>query len=132
MKRFLKKYMTVIIAVLCVIVIYGVMFALDVTCPIKHLTGVSCPGCGMTRACVSALKLDFASAFYYHPLWILLPFAVPALVILFIKRRYKAFFVMLGAVMLAFVAVYLYRLLYLEGDVVVWETEKGILSNIFS
>jgi hypothetical protein len=41
-------------------------------CPIKMLTGYPCPGCGMTRACWSLLKLDFAEAFYFHPLSYLL------------------------------------------------------------
>jgi hypothetical protein len=41
-------------------------------CPFKMLTGFPCPGCGMTRACWCLLKLDFAGAFYYHPLSFLL------------------------------------------------------------
>ena len=34
---------------------------------------VPCFGCGMTRAFVSALRLDFASAFSYHPMFWSLP-----------------------------------------------------------
>lgn len=54
----------------------GVAIALHVTgigCPIKFVTGVSCPGCGMTRAWLSALggRLDLALA--YHPLFWVLP-----------------------------------------------------------
>jgi hypothetical protein len=41
-------------------------------CPFKLLTGFPCPGCGMTRACWCLLKLDFAGAFYFHPLSFLL------------------------------------------------------------
>ncbi|PWL45294.1 MAG: DUF2752 domain-containing protein [Clostridiales bacterium] len=43
-------------------------------CPIRNVTGFPCPGCGMTRAYLSAFRLDFQSAFYWHPLWFL---AVP-------------------------------------------------------
>ena len=32
---------------------------------------IPCPGCGMTRAHLAALRLDFPSAFFYHPLWFL-------------------------------------------------------------
>ena len=32
-------------------------------CPILWLTGVPCPGCGMTRALTHAVRLDFAGAF---------------------------------------------------------------------
>lgn len=41
-------------------------------CPFKALTGIDCPACGMTRACISALKGDFATAVSYHPLYIIL------------------------------------------------------------
>ncbi len=37
-------------------------------CPIKHMLGISCFGCGMTRAFISILKFDFPSAFMYNPL----------------------------------------------------------------
>lgn len=37
------------------------------TCPTYALFDVCCPFCGMTRAHLAALRLDFAAAFYYHP-----------------------------------------------------------------
>lgn len=127
MKRFLKKYMMAVIVVLCVIAIYGVMFAIEATCPVKYLAGVSCPGCGMTRACLSALRFDFSAAFYYHPLWIVMPPLAVLLIFLWAKRKKKAFCVVLGLFFVALIGVYLYRLLFLESDVVVWELEKGII-----
>ncbi len=45
-------------------------------CPIKWLTGISCAGCGMTRAIFYALQLQFGKAFYYHPLFWMMPFLV--------------------------------------------------------
>lgn len=44
---------------------------LDVGCVFRRITGIPCPGCGMTRAHLAALRLDFRAAFYYHPLWFL-------------------------------------------------------------
>lgn len=38
-------------------------------CPFKFFLGVPCLGCGMTRALISCLKLDFVAAFNYHPLF---------------------------------------------------------------
>ena len=38
-------------------------------CPFRLLFHVDCPGCGMTRAIVSAIKLDFKAAFQYHALF---------------------------------------------------------------
>ena len=53
-------------------VIVGIYFLLHIVgigCPIRFLTGISCAGCGMTRAWLSVGKMDFESAFYYHPLF---------------------------------------------------------------
>lgn len=41
-------------------------------CPMAVVTGIPCPGCGMTRATLSALHGDFATAFRYHPLALLI------------------------------------------------------------
>ncbi len=50
------------------------LFALFVqNCIFKRFFGIHCPGCGMTRACVSALRFDFASAFSYHPMFWSMP-----------------------------------------------------------
>ncbi|MFT7484268.1 MAG: hypothetical protein ACI9F9_000108, partial [Candidatus Paceibacteria bacterium] len=46
-------------------------------CPIHSLTGVSCPGCGITRACLSLVQGDLVSAWSYHPFaFFLVPLAV--------------------------------------------------------
>jgi hypothetical protein len=52
------------------IVAVGALFALlpFPTCPVRRVLGVPCPGCGLTRAALAALHLDFASACGYHPL----------------------------------------------------------------
>lgn len=42
-------------------------------CPIKKLTGIPCPGCGMTRAWICVFHLDIAGAFRYHPMFWTLP-----------------------------------------------------------
>lgn len=38
-------------------------------CPVKLVFGIDCPGCGMTRAFLAALRFDYKSAFDYHPLF---------------------------------------------------------------
>ena len=38
-------------------------------CPIYAIFGICCPFCGMTRAHLAALHLDFATAFSYHPVF---------------------------------------------------------------
>lgn len=51
---------------------FGVILLFCYHCPIRWLTGVECPGCGLTRAFLAALRLDFSTAFSYHPLFLLI------------------------------------------------------------
>ena len=39
-----------------------------VLCPFRFLTGLPCPGCGMTRSVVALLHGDLAASLFYHPL----------------------------------------------------------------
>ena len=44
-------------------------------CYFYHLTGLQCPGCGVSRMLSSIIKLNFTDAFDYHPvLFTSLPF----------------------------------------------------------
>lgn len=43
------------------------------TCPVARIFGISCPGCGLTRAVLAALRLDFAEAFSQHFMFFSLP-----------------------------------------------------------
>ena len=52
-----------------IVLFYVLLESLGVTCPIRFLTGISCAGCGMSRAWLSLLRLDLAGALYYHPLF---------------------------------------------------------------
>ena len=59
-----------------ILLLYLLMYALDTTCIVKSILGIPCPGCGMTRAVVSALRLDLAAAFRLHPMFWSLPLLV--------------------------------------------------------
>ncbi len=37
-------------------------------CPTRVLFGVPCPGCGLTRATLALLTLDFEAVLHFHPL----------------------------------------------------------------
>ncbi|MCI8650646.1 MAG: DUF2752 domain-containing protein [Anaerotruncus sp.] len=52
----------------------GIVILSSYRCPILWTFGVSCPGCGMTRAVFALLRLDFVAAFRLHPLVYVLPF----------------------------------------------------------
>lgn len=36
-------------------------------CPFHTITGIECPGCGMTRACIALARGDIGNAFQYNP-----------------------------------------------------------------
>ncbi len=48
----------------------------DYNCAIRRLTGVPCPGCGMTRAALCLLQLDFFGAWQLQPMIYLLIFYI--------------------------------------------------------
>lgn len=52
-----------LIPVLVVCGVYAALLLSGITCPIKQWTGISCPGCGMTRAWLSVLHGDFLRPF---------------------------------------------------------------------
>ena len=109
---------------------YGVLQLLGITCPIKFITGVSCPGCGMTRAWLSLLfRLDPAAAFSYHPLFWLV---VPAAAIYLLRRRipkrlYSALLLLMVALL---VGVYLWRMFFEHGTVVVFAPRDGLIGRV--
>jgi len=52
----------------------------DVTllpCPVRAASGLACPGCGMTRACLALVRGEVAGAWGLHPFaFLLVPLAV--------------------------------------------------------
>jgi len=105
----LKKHLiAVILAIMAFLFFYYVW-----KCPFKLVFGIPCAGCGMTRALMSVLKLEFDKAFTYHPLWLLVP---PGILYLYFKnyfslsQRNEIVAVVLLAIL--FTLVWLYRLMF--------------------
>ena len=49
------------------------MYKLEIRCLFRLFLGIPCPGCGMTRALVSLLKMDIPAAAGYHGMVFFLP-----------------------------------------------------------
>lgn len=120
-------------AVLAVVLLYAGMQSLGITCPIKYITGVSCAGCGMTRAYLALLRLDLSEAVYYHPLF----FLPPIFLLIYIRREKigkNLYHILLFLMVLAFLTVYLYRMLNCSGTFLVCKPKEGLFFrfiNIF-
>lgn len=118
-----------ICAATAVVVLYTAMESIGITCPIKFITGISCAGCGMSRAWMAFLHLDIAKAFAYHPLFWLVPIAV---IVLLCKSKIniKIYKIFMFTIVAAFVIVYMYRMIWGEGDIVVFKPRDSIIWRI--
>ena len=73
-----KLLITTILLILLIIYIFvGDKINFYIPCPIKYITGLYCPGCGITRMLLSILKGDIYQGFRYNPLvFIIMPFLI--------------------------------------------------------
>ncbi len=62
----LKQYWKGLAIAAAVILLLNLAFG--TVCPFRILFGTPCPGCGMTRALLLLLRLDFRGALSMHPL----------------------------------------------------------------
>ncbi len=70
-----KRILGIYGAVLGIGIAYAVVIAVtgwSLPCVFYETTGFLCPGCGMTRMCLSLLRGDLVGAFAYHPVAMIL------------------------------------------------------------
>lgn len=145
----MKKRLYLLAGMAAVLCLVGVLMQLTgVTCPIQWLTGISCPGCGMTRACLSLLLgIRFAggpnaaagfgghiyTAWYYHPLVFVVPPAILYILLgrrplLGSKRREHAFILALCLLMIGVYAVRLAR----QDPVLQFNWHEGLIAHMLN
>lgn len=83
------------------------MFIFDAGCFVRNITGLPCPGCGLTRALFAALGGDLAGAFRMHPLFWLPPLLLAAILLLTLLKPEKLRSKKASRVWLACAAIYL-------------------------
>ena len=118
-----------ICAATAVVVLYTAMESIGITCPIKFITGISCAGCGMSRAWISLLHFNIHDAFMYHPLFFLPPVVV-IVMLLKSKINIKIYKIIIFTIIIMFAIVYICRLIWSGDDVVVFEPQNNILFRI--
>ncbi len=119
----------VITSVAAVVMLYVILESFGVTCPIKYITGISCAGCGMSRAWIALLHFNIHEALMYHPLFFLPPVVV-IVMLLKSKINIKVYKIFMFTIAGAFVIVYLYRMFIGDGNVVVFEPQNNIVFRI--
>lgn len=124
----LKKHSATISAIAAIVLLYASFFLLGISCPIKFITGVSCAGCGMTRAWLHVFRLDLNAAFHFHPLF----WTIPVMVVLFfLRKRFPQFFRVISCVIVVlFIVVYFVRISNRSCDIVVFEPHNSVFNSI--
>ena len=61
-----------------------VYFQVGIPCIFYKVTGLMCPGCGVTRMVRSIIALDFSSAFHYNPV----VFVTSPILLYFVGKSY--------------------------------------------
>ena len=131
MKNFLRRYKAVISLVLTLALYCAISMVLHIPCPIVWLTGVSCPGCGITRACLSLCRLDFAKALYYNPsIFFVLPAAV-LIVVFSLKKMVKARKTVVILAAAGMVLVYICRMAVLHSPVLELDPRNGVIPRLW-
>lgn len=124
----MKKNSNIIIMLITGLLILAA-YVLGIGCPIKYMTGISCPGCGMTRAVVECIHLDFINAWYYHPLFFTLPLII---IVLFLGERIPSRIrkTMMIACIATYIAVYFIRLFFVKNTVVTIDLGQGYIALV--
>ena len=101
------------------------------TCPFRLFFGLSCAGCGMSRAWHTALSGDPAGAFRVHPLFFL---PLLAAVVLVFRRRIpdRIFRVLAGLGVGLMMIVWIVRLAGGTDPVVWFRPEEGLVFKVLS
>ncbi|MBO4325286.1 MAG: DUF2752 domain-containing protein [Lachnospiraceae bacterium] len=124
-----KRFRDAVVAVAAIAFLYLVFHLTGVGCPVKYITGISCPGCGMTRAWKAVLKWhSFGAAFEYHPLWFL---PIPGAALLIFQKHIpkKAFRVSIILIAVCFAVVYGVRMADPNDTVVTAAPGDGLIGR---
>ena len=116
-RRAERRRLALAIALSCVFATIAVITAVyqissGFRCVFLALSGLPCPGCGLTRAWLSLFSGSLTEAFTYHPLFFAPPLmALTAIPALLSKRRKILYFTIFAAVAAAMLITWAVRLM---------------------
>lgn len=128
--------------IICVLIAFAYFYLssrriINTMCFFRNITGLPCPGCGLTRAGLALFRGEIMQSLHYHPL--LVPLVVIILLYLysffFYKRLYlffsknTIFWFLLGVI---FIGAYLVRIFMYFPDIEPMNyEEKSFFYNLF-
>ena len=127
LKDLLRRNREVLSLLLCLGLYCVIAILLSLPCPVLWITGVSCPGCGITRACLSLIRFDLESAIYYNPSVFVVILA--AVLLFFSKKKTTKNRILLTAAFFM-IAVYLYRMLFAHAPVLQFDPANGAVGRL--
>ncbi|MCM1327703.1 MAG: DUF2752 domain-containing protein [Bacteroidales bacterium] len=75
----MKKRLLSVLRIIAILLIAGCAYGfwvyrtgIALPCPFRFLTGLKCPGCGVTHMCLALLHFDFVAAFAANPALLLI------------------------------------------------------------
>lgn len=121
-----QEIRSAVTAFLAIAALYFFFHLVGIGCPIRFLTGVSCPGCGMTRAAAALVSFRFSDAFRFHPLVYLLP---PCAAVFLLQKRIprKVYRKLVFTIIMLYVIVYTIRMIDPANDIVTFRPEQGFV-----
>ncbi len=125
----MKKLKKLFCIICCLGVISVFLYITKIGCPIKRVTGISCPGCGMTRAVFAIVTLQVQKAFVCHPMFWILPVIV-VLYFLWDRIPEKIQKVLLGAGIFLCMGIYILRMLNPNDHIVVCHPKEGLFVQL--
>lgn len=136
MKEKIKSFLTNkknIFLFYCLLLYVVIVSLTGIGCPIKWFTGISCPGCGMTRSIYYLLKFDFAQSFRCHALTVI---AIPSFIYIAFGKRplfnsKKRENVFLLTLISLFLIYYLLRLFYIKNDIVTIDLNSSFMVKLY-
>ncbi|EOS61124.1 hypothetical protein C815_00689 [Firmicutes bacterium M10-2] len=109
---------------LCLLFIFGYH------CPFQSMTGIPCPGCNFTTACIYLLQGKIVTSFWYHAL--VIPTLICALISIFLwkkneRKKLKYLWLFWGIAMLAY---YIVRMLLIFPNLPMAIDEQALLVKL--